>query len=808
MRSFFLLAFYWSFSFFCSGALLMAGEIILKVKVAEMGSGEPLIGASVIIPGKNGGAATDLEGAAQLSLYKGPANIIISYIGYQPDTLQMDLSKDTTIQVMLAEISNQLGVIEVSATAVKRNNGVMGVNPEILETLPTFFGERELVKALQLLPGVQSGSEGSNAIFVRGGSSDQNLVTLDGVPVYNLSHLYGILSVFNSDVVRSADLYKNYLPPSIGGRLTSAIAVQSKVPSLTETHFGVQVGAISTKVFLQTPIIKNKLSTQIALRGCHAGIVIKPASKTQFDGPGEDGFMSYYFYDINTGLNYKINDRQSLRWNFFFTDDRYRLSDAEQGRGQRTIEGITGLDYDRSSNLYLSWKNITTSFQHNVELRSGIHLSQQLYLSQYILGQRNVRLRNYSLQGTLLVSQETTNRKKASVIESGLKGTFNWNKRKHSLKWGYQLAMRNLQPDYTDYKIITNRDLTDEQRFGDQYIPTYDLDTYAEYAYKSSWVNVYTGARFNAYLAEGYRKLAVLPRLSIEFNLPKYVTIQLASNKTQQNVHMINSSMGDIMNDFWVPANRVAPSETAIQNSFSVRQDIKGYFWSVDVYHRMARNQIEFVQRSLYEEKLAWEQDVLGGGQGRAYGVEFYVSRTLDKFFFSANYNLSRSERRFDRLNRGNWYPYLYDRTHDASIAASYKLKNRFEFTVAWVYGTGKTYTMPAAVYPSLELVDYYGQLDVDRPPLDHKSDQIEYFRSRNNHRLKAFHHLDIGFNYKWKKNKWEHVLNVSCYNVYNRMNVFSLMTKTYDDTEHPRTIYRSITLMPFLPSFSYAVSF
>ncbi len=799
-------------SFFCLGMLFCSmvtafGANLLQLTIKDAASKEALIGASVVELSGTQGAATNIDGKVDFRLEPGVYQMLVSYLGYQTDTFQISITNDSSTVFYLQENFNQLAEVEVVGNQQAKNNGVVGISKELLDKIPTFFGERELVRAIQLLPGVQSGSEGSTAIFVRGGSSDQNLVAMDGVPLFNLSHLFGILSVFNSDVINAADLYKNYIPSLLSNRLTSAITVSTKSPSYDETHLGFQVGVLNTKVLFETPIIKNKLSTQIAMRGCHAGVFIKPVSKSQYKVDNERGYISYYFYDINTSLNYKINQKNTLKWNFFFTDDRYIMSQEDENREGKNEEEQS-YTYNRYADNKLSWKNILTSLHHNLELNKNLYFQQKLYSTQFILRQENIRIREFKSSTDQSIDQRTSLTHLASVHEMGYQAYVDWIKDVHVLRGGINIGMRNFVPDKSIYKLIINDELQEEESYNLNRFFAQDYAAFLDYSLKTKWLDVSTGLRFNYYNIKGYQRGSVLPRLSLEFKLPKSTVIQLASNINEQNVHMITGSIGDVMSDFWVPATKAVPVQRGFQNAISVRQNIKNWTWSVDAYHRIAQNQVEFVNRGTYSEKNSWENDVVSGGIGRAYGLELYLAKKFRGLYFSANYNLSKSERKFDTLNRGRWYPYAFDRRHDVSLMVNYTFNEKWEIVATWVYGTGRPYTMSDLIYPSLGLINYYDKKDETSPYLNNSSQQIQYFEERNNRRLRAFHHLDLGMNYKWKKGKWNQTINVSVYNIYNHKNVFAVMTRTSGNQETARTRYQSLTLLPLLPSFSYAIGF
>lgn len=790
------------------GSFPANAEYILKLMVTDAMTNEPLIGAAVQDKKQQIGAISDFTGEVTLKVRKGVSSLNISYIGYRSDSIKIKVHQDTSIQLKMYEIFNELAVVNVVADYQNRSNGILGVSKETLEMMPTFFGEKELVRAIQLLPGVQSGSEGSTAIYVRGGSSDQNLVSLDKVPLFNLSHLFGIVSVFNSDIIHSADLYKNYFPTGLANRLTSAISVSTKSPSLTETHVGFQIGTINTKVYLETPIVKNKLSLQLGLRGCHAGLFIKPVSKSQYKIDNEEGYISYFFYDINASLNYKINSKNTIKWNFFFTDDRYMMSKTDE---EYDIDNSTNNKYTKNKffNYKIGWRNSLNSVSHQLDLNKNLYFNQKVYSTQFKLKQDNIRLKDYVYESPYYtVNEKTINTKIASIVEYGYYNQLDWIKNKHSLKGGIQLAWRGFNPDKSVYQLLYDDKVYEEVQNNLTKVFSGEYAAFAEHSISTKYVDIYSGLRFNYYRTKGYQTASVLPRLSLEFRLPKSITMQVASNITEQYLHMITGSVGDVMSDYWVPANAYAPRQRSFQNVIAFRQSIKDWNWSVDVFHRRSQNQIENVVGAYFAEKGDWQEGVLSGGVGRAYGVEFYLSKKIKDFNASISYNLSKTDKKFDALNRGQWYPYTYDRRHDVSFLMSYKINKKWDIAVTWAYGSGRPYTKPDLIYPSLGLVDYYADKSDESYYLNNNSQQIPYFEKRNNKKLRAYHHLDLGANYKWQKGKWKQSVNLSLYNIYNHKNVFTLFDKTSGINEKARFKYQSITLLPILPSFSYAIGF
>lgn len=795
--------------FLFTGSITVKAAHLLKLSITDAVTQEPLIGAAVQDKYQKFGAVSDISGEVTLKVEKGIYHLIVRYIGYKTDSIILEINSDTTLQVKMKEILSELAVVNVVADYQNRSNGIIGISKETLEMMPSFFGEKELVRAIQLLPGVQSGSEGNTSIYVRGGSSDQNLVAFDGVPLFNLSHLFGIMSVFNSDIINSADLHKNYLPTSLSNRLTSAISVFSKTPSYNETHFGFQMGTINTKLFLETPIVKDKLSAQIGVRGCHAGLFIKPITKSQYKIENEKGYISYFFFDINASINYKINQKNTLKWNFFFTDDRYFMSKEDS---ELEVDDESKEEYTKQKfyNYKITWRNILNSVSHQMDINKNLYFNQKFYTTQFKLKQDDIKLKDYTFVNNPSVTfhEKVIDSKIASVIEYGYQNQLDWIKKQHHLKSGLQMNRRGFNPDKTVYQLYYDDKLNQENSFNDQKIFSGEYAAFLEYALKTKYIDVYSGLRFNYYHTKGYQSGSVLPRLSLEARMPKGISLQVASNITEQYLHMITGGVGDVMSDYWVPANANAPRQRAFLNVIAIKQNIKDWNWSVDVFHRRSQNQIENITVKYIAERGNWDNSITSNGVGRAYGVEFYVSKKLKVLNFSLSYNLSKTERKFENLNRGQWYPYTYDRRHDVSFLATYKINKKWDVSLTWAYGSGRPFTQTDLIYPSLGLIGYYDDKSDESYPLNNSSQQIKYFEKRNDKKLRDYHHLDLGMNYKWQKGKWKQSINVSIYNVYNHKNVFTLFDKTSGTDENKFTKYQSLTLLPILPSFSYAIGF
>lgn len=799
IRSFFITV------FFCFTCFVAFAEHQLILLLKDATTEEPLIGASVMnIEGK-GGVASDLQGKLKFKLNSaGDYSFAVSYLGYKNDTISIYIENDTSVIVRLYEITSELEEIEVLAYNSKRERGVVGVSSDVFDKVPTLFGEKEIVKSIQLLPGVQSGSEGSSAIYVRGGGSDQNLVTLDDVSLFNLSHLFGMFSVFNSDVIESADLYVNYIPSQMSNRLASAISVKSKTPTYDATHFGFQIGMLNTKLYVETPIVKNKLSLQLAARGSYAGIFIKPISKTQYKVGEETGYVSYYFYDLNAALNYKLNAKNTLSWNFFFTDDRFVTQGEEEGT---EIESGKVNSYSMLDQNKMAWRNAMSSIKHRLKINNNLFLNHQIFTTNYVLSKSKTK-GEVIVEDDEVFKKDKFTQKISSVNEYGYHVGVDWLRNQHALKAGAQLSLRGFTPDEFVRKTVLNKQLISQDIDRKENTLTQDYSIYLDYFLQTKHIDVSTGVRGNLYFTKDYNHQSILPRLSIELKLPKSMVIQVAANSTEQNLHMVLGTVGDIVNEFWLPATAVTPVQKARQYSMNFRQNASTWFWSIGGFYREGKNQVEYNASTYSLRYTDWRDGVISKGVARAYGLELYLTKEFEDIYLSTSYNLTKSERKFNQLNRGRWYPYNNDRRHDVSFLLNYQLNEKLDFSLMWVYGSGRPYQMSDLLYPSLELVQYYDNKTAESPQLGSLDHQLRYFENRNGKRLRSFHHLDVSVNYKWKKKKWTHGINFSVYNVYNRKNVFDFIIREAGGGDARKTKYQTITLLPIMPSFSYEISF
>lgn len=790
-----------------------AGNITIKGKVIDTESQEAIIGLTVKTP-SNEGAVSNEEGEFSLSIPAGEVKLYFSHVGYNRDSMSFYAEKDTFLLVKLISGFQTEEVIvtakRISTVAGMSDNGSMVLSAKALQKIPTMLGERELLKGIQMLPGVQSGNEGARGIFVRGGGPDQNLVLFEGAPVYNVAHLYGIFSVFNSDIVNEAELYKNHLPARFGGRLASVLEVNTGEPDDYKWKGSASIGLFTSKIFAGGPIIKEKLSIQMALRGCYAGLFSGPLSEKQFESANESGRLTYNFYDANISLFAKPSESSNLEVHFFKTDDKYKLEN--DWRSPRIFDSgnLKSLQYKDDSFYQLRWKNLSSSLKWIQTLSDRLKLSHYITFSQYELDSDDLSYARLENSDTAIAGFTSNTINIAGVNDFGIKGDIFWEKDYHQIRTGYAFTRRAFNTGIGNFTELRQGFPEEITQYGTGYLPVYEADLFLEYSLNYKWLNIQAGVR-PVYYNDGrsYSQLTIQPRFMGEVNLPQNIIFQTSVARSVQNVHLLTSSAGSILNDFWVPATSLIPSATSWQYGTGLRQKFnKGYEWSVDLFYRDMEGMIEYKEGAafvLFGD--SWEQQIASRGKGRAYGAEFFAAKSKGKFTAWVKYTLSKSERRFDELNRSNWFPAKYDRTHDASFVLNYKFNEKIDVTLSWVYGTGNAFTLANAQYPALYIKDYFDQYNGDEINIG-GGDKVQYYQSRNNIRLKSYHHLDIGMNYRKESEKLGHVFNASLFNIYNRLNVFNVYVDYTEDANGTATLaYKTLSLFPLLPSVSYTIN-
>jgi hypothetical protein len=752
-------------------------QFSINGNVRDGESGETLIGANVILSGQRGtGAITNAYGFYSVSAASGSYSMIVSFAGYAPDTIAIELNRNLEIAVKLYKFKTQLDEVIISSR--KRNpniaRAVMGVQKlsiDEIKNVPVLFGEKDILKTIQLLPGIKSAGEGNSGFYVRGGSADQNLVLLDEAVVYNASHLLGFFSTFNSDAIKDVTVFKGGMPAEYGGRLSSVIDVKMNDGNNQDFHVGGGIGLIASRLNVEGPIVKEKGSFIVSGRRTYADVFLKLSSDSALKN------NTLYFYDLNAKANYKLNDK-----------NRIYLS-AYTGRDNFGFGSTFGIDYGNLTST-LRWNHIFnrrlfsntsliySDYSYRIKIQAGnndllitskikdINLKQDL---QYFINATsrlnfgvNV-IRHNIVPGNVDVSESSSfndlELQKKYSLESAAYVSHEWSvSRSMNITYGLRLSMFNAFGPGTFYTYNDDGDITDSvvKRSG-EILKTYK---YLEPRFAASWL--------------------LSPNESFKFSYTRNV----------QNLHLLSNSTGANPTDLWIGSSNNVQPRIADQLSVGYFRNFKNnlYEFSAEAYYKKLQNEIDYKNGADLRANENIESLLLFG-KGRAYGIELFAKKRYGRLNGWVGYTLSKTERQFAGINNGNWYNATQDRTHELSIVGIWQATKKWSFSATFVYYTGNAVTFPSGKY-------------------NVNGETVFLYTGRNEYRMPAYHRLDIAATLQGKKTaKYESNWSFSIYNAYNRANAFAINFRD-DPNDATKTQAVQTTLFKIVPAVTYNFKF
>ncbi|HMY24311.1 MAG TPA: TonB-dependent receptor [Chitinophagales bacterium] len=753
-------------------------------------------------------STTDSLGKFEIRLAAGKYNFEFSCIGFNTIFREVNITKDSTIDISLQEIVQLDGVTvaaeKINKTATMSTSGVTTLSSMSVEKLPAFFGEKDIMKAILLTPGIQSGQEGARGIFVRGGSPDQNLMLFHHATVFNASHIYGFLSVFTTESLKKMDIYKSYIPVQYGGRLSSVLNIEPNFGN-TETWKGdYSISFITQKFHIEGPLKKEKTSFNFSIRDCHAGFFTEPIAAKQYKRNGENGTLKYFFYDINAAIQHHVNDKNTLSWSLYTGSDFFTFGEGKEYK--RTTK--YSKDYTQRK---LSWQNIANSIEWKTNLKKQTIYNAYAYSfynlsakQQFAIVERNYTNLSNDIHKTQYNNASKINEHKwLTMLEHAIKDM-------HHLNYGIKFNARTFHINTIDAKVYdSTNNIIQSEKYVNPKVNTLDFYAFADYRF--TWKNkleLNAGMQLFLYHVNKKSIFYPQPRAELIYHPINGMSLRAAVSRTVQPMHLLTNNTGDILNDIWVPATSKIKPETAWQYAGGIQYDHpKGYSASIDAYYKTMHHLSEYKYGTTFiVNNMAWDEQLLNSGTGKAYGLELFFAKTKGQFTAWLKYNLGWSKRQYPELNDGKTFYYKYDRRHDISIILQYKLKKHFDFTMAWTYGTGWRMTTPNTTYASDETLYNY---DRNNEPLTGSQDFMTVWNERNNYVLPAYHHLDIGMNYTKQAKRVKHVLNISIYNVYNHMNIFTVFRDSeIDELGNKTRQYKQLSMFPIIPSIGYTISF
>jgi TonB-dependent Receptor Plug Domain/CarboxypepD_reg-like domain len=783
-------------------ANIFAQKFTISGFVSDAESGEKLLAASVFDKKSGQGTVTNNYGFYSLTLSSDSVQLICTFIGQQPQQKRLKLSKNESINFELGASSTLKEVVISSERAEKIEDraqmGRIDVPIQQIKTIPALLGEVDVLKALQLLPGVSSGGEGQSGIYVRGGSPDQNLILLDGVPVYNVSHLFGFFSVFNADAIRDVTLTKGGFPARYGGRLSSVIEINLKEGNENEFHGEGSVGLIASRLTLEGPIKKNKTSFIVSGRRTYLDILARPLIKSALKSDDVKGVIGYYFYDFNAKINHKISDKDRLYLSFYGGKDRFYAD----------LEDIGNENYSSISENSLDWGNITSALRWNHIWSPRLFSNTTLTYSKYAFNTSVGIEDREKFAGQPDIVQSFRLKYGSGINDLAGRIDFDFNPNPaHYIRFGAHIIAHNFDPGQFETRIVDTQEPSDIKTvIGNKIITAPEYSTWIEDDFKvTDRLKINAGLHLSAFTSKQKTWPSIQPRINIRWLFDGGYAIKGGFSTMRQYIHLLTNENIGLPTDLWLPTtNKVRPEnswQAAIGLAKTFRED---YEVSFESYYKKMNGVIAFKEGESLLQFTNWE-DRITQGNGESYGGEFFVQKKKGKFTGWVGYTLSWTNRQFDDLNYGKKYPFKYDRRHDLELVGSYKFSERFRLSATWVYGTGNAVTLAESTFYTLG--NYYGTGSFDYP------NQVSYFKDRNNFRQRAYHRLDVGLEFHKKKKHHERTWSWGAYNAYSRANPFFIYTTT-DSVQNPdgtysnKTKLRQASLFPIIPYLAYGFKF
>jgi hypothetical protein len=749
-------------------------------------NGEGLIGATAYIEELGTGVVSNVYGFYSISLPKGNYSITYSYIGFESQVKQVDLAQNQNFNIMLEASIKEIEEVVISSERKDRNVESIDMSMEklpvkMIQKLPSFMGEVDVIKSIQLLPGIQSGGEGSSGLYVRGGGPDENLMVLDEAPVYNASHMLGFFSVFNSDAIKDIQVYKGGIPAEYGGKISSVIDIRMNDGNSQQFNVKGGIGNISSRLTVEGPIIKDKWSYIISGRRTYADVVGKLV------GIDELKNNSLYFYDLNGKSNVQLGKKDRIYLSAYTGDDYFKIGES----------------------MYMRWGNITGTLRWSHVFGEKLFSNTSLIYSTY----------DYNLG----VPENTSSQFdwSSKITDYNFKEDLTWFVNpQNKLNIGLNIIHHHFEPgmieageqsfysniELTQYNAIESAVyLANEQKIGSRITMKYGLRYSLFQQIGEGAVREYLDPEnprsdqivdvkeYDQWELIGPFKGHFEPRLGIKYTLDRNSSLKASYNRMVQNLHLISNTNSPTPLDIWLPTSTYIKPLIADQIAL-------GYFrnflnnaieTSIEVYYKDMKNVIDYKDGAELFLKEDLETELLRG-EGYSYGLEVLLKKQQGNLTGWIGYTLARSMRKVPGINEGKEYPSSYDRTHDVSVILSYALGEWWTLSANWVYATGNPTSYPASKYSI-------------------QGNNLYYYTSRNSSRIPDYHRLDLSATYDFKKNdhrRYKQSLNISLYNVYMRRNAYSVTFRQNADNPNISEAVQISIIGTIIPSITYNFSF
>lgn len=789
------------FTFFIAlfiGVSVQAQTYTISGYVKDVSTGETMIGATVLLKELGKGAVTNTYGFYSVTAEKGTYNVVIGYLGFKDYTQTIVLDKDIRLNVELGTKENTTKEVEIKAevnddNVAKTTMGQVKLDIAQIKALPVFMGETDVLKTIQLLPGVKGGAEGNAGFYVRGGGPDQNLILLDEAIVYNAGHLFGFFSVFNGDAIKSVNLIKGGMPAQYGGRLASVLDISMKEGNSKRLQGDGGVGLIASRFTLQGPIVKDKVSFIVSGRRTYADVLARP-----FINP-ESPFRNsgYFFYDLNGKLNWTISDKDRVFISGYFGRDVFTFSNTEFGFATR-----------------IPWGNATLTARWNHLFNDKLFCNTSLVFSDY----------RFAFEAS---QQEFELGLRSGIRDYNAKVDFTWIPNvRHNVKFGVNYIYHRFTPNNASASANGEAfDLGDPETLFAHEVAAYisdDFDVTEKFALnygvrlslfqqigpftryvQDEFGSTTDSIKFSRGQAVGKPYFGFEPRLALKYQFTKTFAFKASYTRNFQYLHLASLATVSLPTDLWFPSTSQVQPQIGNQYSVGLFKNFKDNMFevAVELYYKDMANQVEYEDG--YTPGTAINNNLdnfLVFGRGWAYGSEFFIRKNVGKWTGWLGYTLSWTDREFKDINNGKVFPARYDRRHDIQLVNTYEFSPKLVGSLVWVYSTGNAFTLQTGRY------FYDGNI-------------VSEFGLRNGYRLRPYHRMDLSLTFypkkgeqkKERKNpKFDHNWNLSIYNVYSRLNPYFIYFATTGNLAEGniQLSAREVSLFPIIPAITWNFSF
>jgi outer membrane receptor for ferrienterochelin and colicin len=751
--------------------------------IMDSKTGERLANASIQVRRKAVGTTSNAFGYFSIALPADTVQLMISYAGYTPQFTEVDLKEDKVLEVKMETNSELKEIIIASKNSKEESHqtriGIIKLPVQTIKSLPALLGEADVMKAVQLLPGVQQGIEGTSGIYVRGGNADGSLILLDGAPVYNISHVFGLFSVFNTEAIQQITLIKGGFPASYSGRLSGVLDIRMKEGDKQHFHGEGGIGIMTSRLMLEGPIKKGKSSFMVSGRRTYFDPILN-LLREWTDGKNS---VKAFFYDFNAKVNFKIGRKDHIYLSAYAGQDKLDVNDNYASNFRDTSFTYT----DRSR---VAWDNTTAMLRWNhtfhAKLFGNLTFNYSRYRFEALSSQESTNL--YNNEYTLFRQQYVS-------------GIRDWSVRydidylphpDHFVKAGISSTLHRYRPGAAQTKSLNPVNNSDTL-IQNNPINTTEWDLYVEDDWRvNTRLKVNAGLHAAGFNVQGKTFASLQPRFSAQYLLNKHWSLKTSFSRMDQYIHLLTNSTVGLPTDLWVPATRRVRPQSAYQYTLGVSYESgKVLEAEMELYYKKMNRVIEYVEGANFISPAGNWEDKVESGQGESYGAEWSLQKKKGKISGIASYTLSWSNRRFAQINEGKTFPFKFDRRHSFKLALTWRPDKRHELGAAWIFNTGNVTTIPVATY-----YDSYS------------GNQVDVYKGRNGYRLPDYHRLDISCRFIKQKKRGERSWVLAAYNAYNQLNTL-FIRRGYQQPGNiePPTFFK-VAAFPIIPSFSYQRKF